>query len=523
MLSKFNRLLPRLATLAKQNKATFASIGSKDISKQNTATGVTKRDKLQFSKERLTDFGDLPLGEIPEALKYDRAVETSQLNNGVKVATQHWPGQLATISVFIKAGSRQETIENSGVSHFLEHLNTKGTSNRNKTQLELEIEGMGGQLNSYTSRETTTYTLTVPKNATDKAVEILGDILTNSIYDKNQIEAEREGIYRECIELQKDQMESTLESVHYTSFRDHMMGQPLLGIRENIGVITQDQIVEFHKTHYVGSNIAVVGAGEITHQQLVDLTQRAFGNLPATSASGIEIKNTDKPLFTPSFMCVRDDEMANVNVGVFFEAPSWTHEDFYAFQVFQRALGEYEQSKHTGQHLNHPSRQYNKLHAFIGGLPDITLHKCLYTPYSDTGLFGSYFHGNEVHTYQMLYSSQIFASEFAINMNQVEVFRAKNKLYNDLLQQETGADIANALGNQLLYLNRVVPRTEIATRVANLEQTHLSRVARNWLFDTEVSAVAWGPIHNLMALSHYNRPLRRSTLGWYGDSLMYID
>jgi len=523
MLSKFTRLAPRLASLAKQNKATFTSLGSKDLSKQNTATGVTKRDKLQFSKERLTDFGDLPLGEIPEALKYDRAVETSQLNNGIKVATQHWPGQLATISVFIKCGSRQETIETSGVAHFLEHLNFKGTKNRNKTQLELEIESMGGQLNAYTSRETTSYTMTVFKNDTDKAVEILGDILTNSIYDKNQIEAEREAIYRECIETQKDQLETTVEAAHYTSYRDHMMGQPILGIRENIGIITQDQISEFHKTHYVGSNIAIVGAGDITHQQLVDLTSKFFGNLPTGSSSGIEIKNTEKPYFTPSLMFMRDDEMANVNIGVFFEAPSWTHEDYYSFLLFQRALGEYEQSKHTGQHLNHPSRQYNSLHSFLGGLPDVTLHKCLYTPYSDTGLFGSYLHGNEVHSYQMLYCSQIYASEFALHMNQVEVFRAKNKLYNDLLQQETGNDVTQALGNQLLYLNRVVPRTEIATRIANIEQSHLSRVARNWLFDAEVSAVAWGPIHNLMTLSHYNRPMRRSTLGWYGDSLMHIE
>lgn len=523
MLSKFNRLLPRLANLAKQNKVAFSSLGSKDLSKQNTSSGVVRRDKLQFSKERLTDFGDLPAGEIPESLKFDRAVETSQLNNGIKVATQHWPGQLATITVIVKAGSRQETIENSGVTHFLERLNFRGTKNRNKTQLELDIENMGGQLTAHTARETTTYTMTVFKKDADRAVEILGDILTNSIYDKNQVEAERETVYRECIEVQKDQLESTIEAVHYTSYRDHMMGQPVRGIRENIGTITQDQIVDFHKTHYVGNNIAVVGAGEINHQHLVDLAQKALGSLPSSSPSGVEIKNTEKPYFTPSLMYMRDDEMANINVGVFYEAPSWTHEDHYSFLLFQRLLGEYEQSKHTGQHLNHPSRQYNGYHSFLGNLPDITLHKSIYTPYSDTGLFGSYLHGNEVHGYQMLYSSQIFASEYANTLNQVEVFRAKNKLYNELLQQETGCEVTKALGNQLLYLNRPVSRSEIATRISNIEQTHLSRVARNWLFDTEVSVVCWGPIHNLMALSHYNRPIRRSTLGWYGDSLMYID
>jgi processing peptidase subunit beta len=523
MLSKFNRLLPRLSTLAKQTRANFATkLGSTDLSKQNTNAGVVRRDRLQFSKDKLTDFGDLPAGEVPEALKYDRPVETSRLPNGIQVATQHWPGQLATISVFIKCGSRQETLENSGVAHFLEHLHFKGTKNRSRSQLELDVENMGGQLNAYTSRENTSYTMTVFKNDTSKAVEILGDMLSNSLYDKNQIEAERETIYRECIETQKDQMETTIEAAHYTSFRDHMMGQPILGIRENIGTITQDQIVDYHKTHYVGSNIVVVGAGDISHQQLTELTERHFGGLPSAIPSGLEVKNADQPYFTPSLMYMRDDEMANINVGVFFQAPSWTHEDYYSMLLYQRILGEYQQDKNGAAHLNHSERQYNTIHGILGQLPDLQIHKTIYAPYSDTGLFGSYLHGNEVHAYQMLYVSQMVLSDFANYLNQVEVFRAKNKLYNELLQHETGNDITQSIGNQLLYLNRVVPRSEIATRVSNIEQQHLSRVARNWFFDNEVSVVAWGPIHELMALSHYNRPIRRSTLGWYGDSALYI-
>jgi len=523
MLSKFNRLLPRLAGLSKQTKATFVSLGSKDLSKQNTSANVARRDRLQFSKERLTDFGDLPTGEVPEALKFDRPVETSQLNNGVRVATQHWPGQLATISVFIKCGSRQETIENSGVAHFLEHLHFKGTKNRSRSNLELDVENMGGQLNAYTSRENTSYTMTVFKNDASRAVEILGDMLANSNYDKNQIEAERETIYREVIETQKDQMETTIEAAHYTSYRDHMMGQPILGIRENIGTITQDQIVDYHRTHYVGSNIVVVGAGDITHQQLTEYVEKHFGGFAANTPSDLIIRNTDQPFFTPSLMFVRDDEMANLNIGTFFEAPGWTHEDYYSFLLFQRVLGEYSQAKHTGAHLNTSSRQYNTLHTLLGTLPDISLHKCIYAPYSDTGLFGSYFHGNEVHSYQMLYAGQIIASDYANTMSQVEVFRAKNRLYNELLQHETGNDITQSIGNQLLYLNRVVPRSEIATRISNIEQQHLSRVARNWFFDRDISAVAWGPTGHLMALSHYNRPIRRSTLGWYGDAHIYID
>jgi len=252
------------------------------------------------------------------------------------------------------------------------------------------------------------------------------------------------------------------------------------------------------------------------------LVEKHFGNLPTAPATSLEIKNKDKPYFTPSVMMMRDDEMANVNVGVFFEAPSWTHPDYYSFLLFQRILGEYTQDKYTGAHLNTADRQYNTIHWHLGNLPDITIQKSIYAPYGDTGLFGAYFHGNEVHSFQMFYMAQLILSEYASYLNQVEVFRGRNKLYNDLLQLETGNDITQNLGNQLLYLNRKVPRSEIAKRVAHFDNIYLQRVATNWFFDTEVSAVAWGPVHSLMTFSHYNRPLKRSTLGWYGDSIYRI-
>ena len=135
------------------------------------------------------------------------------------------------------------------------------------------------------------------------------------------------------------------------------MGQPILGIRDNIGTISQEQIIEFQKTHYVGQNIVIVGAGNIQHEQLSQLAEKYFGNLPATSPTGLDPKSAEKPLFTPSIMMMRDDEMANANIGVFFEAPSWSDPDYYSFLLFQRILGEYTQDKYTGAHLN--TRSFN--------------------------------------------------------------------------------------------------------------------------------------------------------------------
>jgi len=97
---------------------------------------------------------------------------------------------------------------------------------------------MGGNFNVEVSRETTAFTMTVRKEELANAVNFLGDVLSSSLFDKNQMEAERDEILRASLGNCRDQMETTIESIHYTSFRDHFIGQPSTGIRENLGSVT---------------------------------------------------------------------------------------------------------------------------------------------------------------------------------------------------------------------------------------------------------------------------------------------
>ena len=94
---------------------------------------------------------------------------------------------------------------------------------------------------------------------------------------------------------------------------------------------------------------------------------------------------------------IRDDEMINSNVGVFYDAPKYGHEDYYAFLLLRHIFGNYSIEKNA-EHLNDVRKQYNSLHAMIGDLPDVTKHEAMYLPFSDSGLFGHYFFGNEMFT-----------------------------------------------------------------------------------------------------------------------------
>ena len=144
---------------------------------------------------------------FPMSVKNAAATEVTTLANGLRVASEGGHGETATIGVWIDAGSRYETAANNGAAHFLEHMAFKGTSKRTQEALEVEIENIGGHLNAYTSREMTVYYAQCFKNDIPQAVDILSDILQNSLLDPAAIDRERSVILREMEEVEKSQEE----------------------------------------------------------------------------------------------------------------------------------------------------------------------------------------------------------------------------------------------------------------------------------------------------------------------------
>jgi processing peptidase subunit beta len=201
------------------------------------------------------------------------------------------------------------------------------------------------------------------------------------------------------------------ESVHYTAFRDHYLGQPSHGIKDVVYSITPDQIKEFHSNFYVGKNIVIAGAGNLNGEALNNEVSNHFGSVPAANKS--ETPNSDQPYFTPSLLYQRDDEMLNTAFSVAFQAPTWSDPDFFAMNYFKRIIGEYRCDKFTGDHLNSPHLQYNSFHTFLGNYPDIILHKPFFFAYSDVALFGNFIYGNEMYSTEMSVITQNQMSVYA--------------------------------------------------------------------------------------------------------------
>jgi predicted Zn-dependent peptidase len=206
-----------------------------------------------------------------------------------------------------------------------------------------------------------------------------------------------------------------------------MMGQPIKGDADILSNLTVGDLQNYKAANYFGDNIVIVGTGNINHDEFVAEVNNSFQSV---SKTGTEKRpNTEKAIYTPSLLMIRDDEMYNSNIGVFYDAPSIKHQDYYAFLLLKNIFGSYRIDQHA-EHLNDVKKQYNSMHALLGDLPDVTIANAHYFAYSDCGLFGNYFFGNEVFTRQMNYCGVCLPTIYSHYVNDVEIVRGRMNLYN---------------------------------------------------------------------------------------------
>ena len=242
--------------------------------------------------------------------------------------------------------------------------------------------------------------------------------------------------------------------------------------------------------------MVIVGTGSVNHAHLVDLSERCFSSMPAKQPRALQ--NVAAPLFTSETLFMRDDDLTSFNVGVFFPAPDWRNKHFYAFLLLQRIFGSFsaERNSDLGADIKF---QLNAMHSVLGAAgPEVQRHDCIYSPYSDCGIFGHYFCGGENFGRQMSYIGQMISDLYTRQISEVELQRAKQKLYMELLMIESTTDSLQQIGPQMLYLCRRVTKTEIAHRVAGITTEDLQEASREWL-QARPSVTFWGPTKSVAA------------------------
>lgn len=219
-------------------------------------------------------------------MKYNRTL----LQNGLRVLTIPMPSlESATILVMVGAGSRHETRETSGISHFLEHMAFKGTEKRpSAMEIFSTIDGMGGEFNAFTSKENTGYYIKSAKARIETSFDVLSDMLMRSKLDQVEIQKER-GVIIEEINLYEDMPARKIGDIYERLlYGDTPMGWDISGEKDVIRKIKHEDFVAYMGRLYSADNITVVAAGGIGEKEAVDLAEKYF--------SGMKRFVTDKPL-----------------------------------------------------------------------------------------------------------------------------------------------------------------------------------------------------------------------------------
>jgi predicted Zn-dependent peptidase len=299
---------------------------------------------------------------------YDKTL----LPNGVTVVseTMHTVRSVA-IGIWLTVGSRDESPADAGMSHFMEHMMFKGTPTRTAAEISQAFDRLGAELNAFTSKEATCFYARVLDEHVDIAVEVLSDMVTNSLLEQDAIGYEREVVIEE-IARYEDTPEDQIGDVFMTTlWPGHPLGKPVLGSRETVGAFDETQSRDFHDRYYRSGAITVSAAGNLEHKDLVALVERC---LTLTEGRWGERALMPAEVNTRLNVVTRDTEQAHIAWGV--NGLKATDDDRFVLSVLDVVLGGGMSSR-----LFQEIREKKGLAYAVGSYHQL---------FEDAGLFGVY-------------------------------------------------------------------------------------------------------------------------------------
>ncbi len=203
------------------------------------------------------------------------------LDNGVRVVTIPMPHlRSASVAVFVRTGSRNESARLNGISHFLEHMAFKGTATRDVQAINLDAERIGADMNAYTSKDTTVYYLNGLGRDATRMLEMLADVVLHSTFPEAEIEREREVLLQELIEYEEDPQSVVSQLLDVAAYGKQPLARPIIGTKRHIERIARADLVEYVRHHYAGANVVVAAGGAVDAARVEQAAERLFGALP---------------------------------------------------------------------------------------------------------------------------------------------------------------------------------------------------------------------------------------------------
>jgi predicted Zn-dependent peptidase len=412
------------------------------------------------------------------------SVKLHTLSNGFQIVTEHMPGfQSASLGIWIKAGGRHERAEENGIAHFLEHMAFKGTKTRSALQIAEMIEDVGGYINAYTSREVTAYYTRVLKEDVALSINLLFDILQNSIFEEKEIEVERGVILQEIGQSLDTPDDVIFDWLQDISYPDQALGRTILGPSERVKNFSRANLIDFIAQHYHPERMILSAAGGIDHDEIIRLAEASFGTLPMRAAP----ENFGKAKFVGGEFR-KEKSLEQAHVALAFESPSYRDDDIYTAQIYSVALGG-GMSSRLFQEIREKRGLCYTIFAQAGA-------------FSDSGMMTIYAGTSEAQVPDLMALTFDELRRAAEDMSSNELERARAQMKAGMLMGlESASNRAERLARQVQVWGYVPELEETVAKIENVTLDRLRSFSEHIASKAPAALALYGPIQNAPTLN----------------------
>jgi predicted Zn-dependent peptidase len=401
------------------------------------------------------------------------------LSNGIRVVIERIRSvRSVSMGVWVNVGSRDEATDEHGVSHFIEHMFFKGTERRSAKEIAHAVDALGGEMNAFTSRETTTFYVKVLDEQWNRGADILADVFLHSRFASKDIEKEKQIVCEE-IRMVEDDPEDLVHDLHMGHvWRKDPLGRTILGTPESVTSITRRNIVAYREKHYRAPNIVIAVAGNIDPKVVARRMERLFGGI---SSNGSVEPKRPTPLADRGVRIKRKTlEQAHLCIGV--PGIASTDERIAAVHLFSILLGESASSRLFQEIRERRGLAYS-VYSHVSG-------------FRDTGLFTIYAACRpDLAASVLRFVIRELKRLLRGPLSAQDVRKVKNHLKGGwMLGMESTASRMGKLAKDEIHFGRAVPLREVLAKVDRVSRRDILDTAHHLFDKAPLSLTAVGPL-----------------------------
>jgi predicted Zn-dependent peptidase len=386
------------------------------------------------------------------------------LNNGLRVVVENIEYvNSVSVGLWVENGSRNESIINSGISHFIEHMFFKGTSHRTAKQISEAVEDVGGQLNAFTGKEATCFYIKALDTHLELSLDILSDMLLNSNFSEEEIEKEK-GVVIEEIKMSEDSPEDVLIDLHTKAIWDEdAISLPILGTTSTVRAFSRKTILEYIDSHYEPKNLVISIAGKFDMKNIEKLLEKYFGEW---NCKGTNITKYSTPkLYNNHYFRKKEIEQLHISLGM--PGVETGNDDTYALILLSNILGG-----------GASSRLFQKIREELGVCYSIYSY---ISAFKNTGIVSIYAGVNPMQAKIAIDAIQEEVTKFArIGIDSERLFKTKEQLKGGyILGLESTSSRMFSNGKSVMFLDKINSPKDVLRKIDEIDMSRVNTVMEN--------------------------------------------